>query len=477
MTLQDTELASDSAGREAESPQPPPGARARSGDLGGLRPLLMRVHFYAGLFVGPFVLIAALTGLLYTLSPQIEQAVHSRELTVPVGAERIPLAEQVAIAQAALPAGTLTEVRPAPGPEATTRVTFDTPDVREDYQRTVFVDPYTGEVRGTLDTFGEWLPARAWLDELHRTLLLGNVGRVYSELAASWLWVLAGTGLVIWTVRRRRNRRLRRTLLPEVRGNGRGRLRSWHGAVGVWALGGMLLLSATGLTWSQFAGANVSALRSALDWSTPSVSTTLPASAGAGAAGAEAAGAGAGPDEAATTQRMLDVARGTGMGGPVEIRPPEEAGGAWAVQQVQRSWPTQQDAVAIDPGSGTVVEQIRFADWPLAAKLARWGIDTHMGLLFGVVNQVLLAALALGIICMIVWAYRMWWLRRPAAGGRAGPPGAATRPGKGAVLVVAVIAVGVGVFMPVLGASLLVFLLVDSVLVRRRRPEPATAGR
>ncbi|HEX2301740.1 MAG TPA: PepSY-associated TM helix domain-containing protein, partial [Pseudonocardiaceae bacterium] len=420
MTLQDTELAPDAADRGADPAGPEPGARP--GDLGGLRPLLMRVHFYAGVFVGPFVLVAALTGLLYTLSPQIEQAVHSRELTVPVGAERLPLAEQVAIAQAALPAGTLTEVRPAPAPEATTRVTFDTPDVREDYQRTVFVDPYTGEVRGTLDTFGEWLPARAWLDELHRTLLLGDVGRVYSELAASWLWVLAGTGLVIWTVRKRRDRRLRRTLLPQVRGGrGRGRLRSWHGAVGIWALAGMLLLSATGLTWSQFAGANVSALRSALDWSTPSVSSTLPVPAGA-------AGTGTGVDEATTTQHMLDVARGTGMGGPVEIRPPEEAGGAWAVQQVQRSWPTRQDAVAIDPASGAVVEQIRFADWPLAAKLARWGIDTHMGLLFGVVNQVLLAALALGIICMVVWASRMWWLRRPTSGGTAGPPGAATRP-------------------------------------------------
>lgn len=35
------------------------------------------------------------------------------------------------------------------------------------------------------------LPLRTWLDYLHRNLLLGDVGRVYSELAASWLWVTA----------------------------------------------------------------------------------------------------------------------------------------------------------------------------------------------------------------------------------------------------------------------------------------------
>jgi uncharacterized iron-regulated membrane protein len=462
MTLQDTELGGHSGTGSDEDADPRESqARARRGDLTGLRPLLLRLHFYAGVFVGPFVLIAAVTGLLYTVSPQLEQSVHAHELTVPVGAQRIPLAEQVSLAQQVLPEGTLTEVRPALEPDSTTRVTFDTPDVALDYQRTVFVDPYSGEIRGTLETFGEWLPVRAWIDELHRTLHLGNLGRVYSELAASWLWVLALSGLVIWTVRRRRKRRVRRVLLPEVRGRGRGRLRSWHGAVGVWALGGLLLLSATGLTWSQFAGANVTQLRAALQWSTPAVSTELPAAARSGGT--------SGADQGGTVERLLGIARDSGMGGPVAIRPPEETGGAWVVQQVQRHWPTRQDAVAIDPASGTIVEQIRFADWPLAAKLARWGVDTHMGLLFGVVNQIVLVALALALICMVVWGYRMWWLRRPTQGGLATTLGSGVRPSRGAVLTVALLALAVGMFLPVLGVSVLAFLLLDSLLLTPRR--------
>ncbi len=40
---------------------PPPVSRY------SLRPLLVRLHFYAGVFVGPFILIAAVTGLLYAL--------------------------------------------------------------------------------------------------------------------------------------------------------------------------------------------------------------------------------------------------------------------------------------------------------------------------------------------------------------------------------------------------------------------------
>lgn len=40
-------------------------------------------------------------------------------------------------------------------------VSFDAPGVCDGFSRTAFVDPYTGEVRGVLDTFGEWLPVRA----------------------------------------------------------------------------------------------------------------------------------------------------------------------------------------------------------------------------------------------------------------------------------------------------------------------------
>ncbi|HYH30542.1 MAG TPA: PepSY-associated TM helix domain-containing protein [Pseudonocardia sp.] len=427
----------------------PPLVRAPRGAWwSDLRPLVLRLHFTVGLFVGPFLLVAALTGFAYTLTPQLEQLVHRHELTVPVGVERLPLQPQVAAAVAAVPDGTVTEIRPPRTADGTTRVSFDAPGVREGYTRTAFVDPYTAQVRGVLGTYGEWLPVRAWVDELHRTLLLGDVGRVYSELAASWLGVLVVSGLALWIVRRRRHHRLRRTLLPDGSARGRARLRSWHGAVGLWAAAGMLFLSATGLTWSQYAGAHVTELRTSLDWSAPSVDRTLPPGA-----------ADPGPP-GATAERVLAAARTAGLSDPVAILPAQDR--AWVVEQVQRSWPEKQDAVAVDPVSGAVLDELRFADWPLAARLARWGVDAHMGLLFGAANQVILAALALGTACLVVWGYRMWWLRRP---------GGTRRPSTGAVLVVGLAAIALGLLLPVLGVSLLAFLLVDAARghVRARR--------
>ena len=90
------------------------------------------------------------------------------------------------------------------------------------------------------------------------------------------------------------------------------------------------------------------------------------------------------------------------------------------VTEVDRSWPTQVDAVAIAPQSFAVVDQVRFDTFPLIAKLTRWGIDAHMGILFGLPNQLLLAAFGLGLCLMIVLGYRMWWSRRPAAGAASG---------------------------------------------------------
>jgi len=131
----------------------PTGSTVRAWWWRELRPLLLRVHFYAGLFVGPFLLIAALTGLLYTTTPQLEQLVHRDELhvSVPAGAAVLPLSAQIAAASAALPEGSLKESghrsagRDHPGD-------LQRPRVPEDYSRTVFIDPYTAQVRGTLTT-------------------------------------------------------------------------------------------------------------------------------------------------------------------------------------------------------------------------------------------------------------------------------------------------------------------------------------
>ena len=254
--------------------EPPPRSVSAVTDgrsrLRGLRPLLLRMHFYAGVLVGPFILIAAITGLLYALIPQIDSAVFRHELTVDrVGEQRLPLADQINAARQAHPEGTVESIRPPAAPQDTTQVTLTVDDVPPDYARTVFVDPYTGEVRGALTTYGQWMPVRAWFDELHRTLHLGAFGRNYSELAASWLWVISLAGLVLWYLRRRDTKKLRRLALPDRSTSDRRRTVSWHGAVGVWIIVALLGLSVTGITWSRYGGQSVNLIQAQLNMTAP----------------------------------------------------------------------------------------------------------------------------------------------------------------------------------------------------------------
>ncbi|GAA3239596.1 PepSY-associated TM helix domain-containing protein [Dactylosporangium siamense] len=469
---------------EDEAERPPPPGRSWS-----IVPLLTRLHFYAGILVAPLLVLAAVTGLLYVLTPQLDDIAYDRQLHVAeVGAGLpMPLSEQVAAAVAAHPTGTLSVVQPASAPDATTKVVFSVPELGEK-QHTVYVDPYTGEIRGQLTTWWGSTPLTTWLDDLHRNLHLGDVGRAYSETAASWLWVLVLGGLILWCNRQWRRRGERRrsraeaTLLYDLTAaKGVRRTRGLHAATGVWLVVGLVFLSATGLTWSRWAGENFGLALDGLDSRTPEVSTTV---GGGGAAPAghhgEAAAAAGDP---AQIDAVLHLARDAGLTGPTEIGLPAQEGAAWTVSQIDYVWPVHLDRIAVDPVAGSVVDRSDFADWPVLAQLTKLGIQAHMGRLFGPVNQLLLAALAIGLLCVIGWGYRMWWQRRPTRADRraaAGPP-----PARGAwrrlrlpLLVAGIVVVaGIGWALPAFGVTLVAFLLLDAATgavqrTRRRRAAP-----
>ncbi|TRO67881.1 PepSY domain-containing protein [Streptomyces sp. IB201691-2A2] len=439
-----------------ESPQAVAPAPKR-GLWSPLRPLVLRLHFYAGVLVAPFLLVAATTGFLYAASFQAEKILYSHEMTVPVGDEKLTISEQVTAARKAHPEGTVSAVRPSPKDDETTRVMLSgVPGIEETHTLAVFVDPYTAKVRGSLEQYGSTgaLPLRTWIDEFHANLQLGQDGRLYSELAASWLWVIAGGGLVLWFSRRRTQRKIRGT-------SGRRRTLGLHGTVGVWAALGFFFLAATGLTWSTYAGAHIDELRTQLHQATPAVS----AAAGGEHSGHGSASAEGDVEHGVGLDKVLASARAEGLGDPVEIVPPADAESGYVVRQVQRSWPTKQDAVAVDPSNGEVTDTVRFADYPILAKLSRWGIDAHTGVLFGIGNQLVLMALALSLILLILWGYRMWWQRgRASAFGRPIPRGAWQQvPPYILVPLMAAIAV-LGYFVPLLGIPLAAFMAVDIVL-------------
>lgn len=463
---------------------PAPGGSPR----GPLRALIMRLHFYAGVFVGPFLIIAALSGALYALTPSLEEGIYSHELHVPASETSVSLEEQILAAQEVVGNQDPSEVRPAPQPGETTRIMFTDPTLGESQSRAIFINPSNAEVRGDMTVYGTSgvLPLRTWISELHRTLHLGTYGRYYSELAASWLWVISLAGLILWLTKPKRGRKPTDDTARKPKKSSRARIASLHGTGGVFLLVGLLFLSATGLTWSQLAGANISSLRTAMEWTTPKLATSLELADVTAPTGAHDHHGTSGTMSAGTDPAMFDQVLQTARQqeiintGQIKINPPAADGKAWTVTEIGRSWPTEVDAVAIDPATMKVTGTLVFDDFNLAAKLTQWGIAAHMGVLFGLANQLALAVIALGLTASIVGGYLMWWKRRPTrssnwAVGRP-PPRRFLRTAPWPLTALVIIAaLAAGTALPTLGLSLAVFLVFDLVLSKtKKRPSKSS---
>ena len=117
-------------------------------------------------------------------------------------------------------------------------------------------------------------------------------------------------------------------------------------------------------------------------------------------------------------QATVDTAHAVGLTGLLKITVPAEPGAPFTVAEKAGTWPVQRDAVSLDPYTGAITETVLWRDWPVMAKLTRIGILAHMGSLFGLVSQLALAAMALGLLSVLFWGYRMWWQRRPTRAGR-----------------------------------------------------------
>ena len=132
----------------------------------------------------------------------------------------------------------------------------------------------------------------------------------------------------------------------------------------------------------------------------------------------------------------------------------------------------------MDPATLSVTTVVDYGrDYSVVAKLADWDIRMHMGFLFGWLNQLLLLAVAVGLVTVIERGYCMWWQRRPTRGSHWAVGRPPLRSGIRRQHP-AVIAVVVGAFLPLFGLSLVGFLVVDAVIAavksNRTRPDART---
>ena len=378
------------------------------------RSLFWRIHFWAALIASPFALIAALTGMLYIFTPQIEDALYADiDHVVPTGAMRT-LDDAVQAAREAVPPGAvLRSVIPALSATDSVRVLFVVPDAagsaasehamhnrapvaaaasntaRSGSPTIAYVDPYDAQVLAVMpeaERFG------TWSKRLHSSLLQGEGWRWMIELAASWLMVMLLTGVYLWWPRNDEK------MLPQRDVKGRKWWAQWHSFIGV-VLGIMsLVILTTGLTWSKYAGEQVRLARDSIGQAPPQAPRNLQSTPIEGQA-------------AMSWQAAADAARRQAPSIALQLTAPRGEFGTWRINNYDRSQPEKRVDMVLDAYSGNALFYAGWKDQTLFSQATGIGIPFHRGD-FGWWNQILLLVFGLGIVFSLISGWVMFFKRR-----------------------------------------------------------------
>ncbi|RKE38347.1 putative iron-regulated membrane protein [Paraburkholderia sp. BL23I1N1] len=491
---------------------------------------LWRWHFYAGLFVMPFLVVLAITGTLYCFQPQIEPLLYPHRLIVePQATPRLTEDALLAKARAAMPADARAVTAPiANAPDRSTEFVFR---LANGEKQSVYLNPYSGEVLGTLSVERHFMQVDRML---HRKLLLGKPGELLMELAACWTLVMIGTGIALWWPREKTTARA--ALVPRFSLQGRALWKNLHAVMGIWLALGALVFVLSGLPWTGSWGKQFKALASAANLDAPpgswgglplrSTPPGMNASEHAGTAEASAETQSAHETHTAHASthehdehsahaanmdsmpgmvmddlplpltpwavgntpvpqsvdthaaqalplgRIVALLASLGVPSGYDIVLPASATGVYTVSYFPAD-PKDERTLYIDQYSGAVLKDIRYGDYGAVSKAVSYGTSLHMGRYFGVANQILCAAISLGLAGMavtgcVMW-WKRWWKRRPQRSlgapsrERAAPPMRGWKTGL----------VLLGIVFPLMGATLLVVWLADRAIFGRATRQPA----
>ena len=449
-------------------------------DAGGARGwpdyrTVWRWHFYAGLVCIPFVLWLATTGSLYLFKPQIDAWLDRPYDSLDTRGPSRPPSAQVEAALKAIPGGVLNAYQLPESEACAARVLVG----RGAELFRVYVDPRSLVILATIREDSRFT---ALIFHLHGELLQGSRGSMIVETAASWTMMMLITGLYLWWPRAGGTDGV---LYPRLHMGGRVFWRDLHAVTGFWVSFLALFLLISGLPWAKSWGGMLKDVRQISasapvkqDWATGSetelakrqLENSAPVDEHAAhrtaAAGGENQGHGGqsagAPGDSGPLDRLVPVVRAASLAAPVLIAPPSRAATTWTARSDSQNRP-RRATLMLDGVTGRVVSREDFSQRPLMDRIVGVGIAAHEGQLFAPLNQALGLFTALGLITLSVSAIVMWWRRRPE--GVLGAP-APLRRSRLAIGVFAVIAL-LGVLLPLFGATLLVMLAIEYLVLRK----------
>ncbi|WP_419901381.1 PepSY-associated TM helix domain-containing protein [Kiloniella sp.] len=433
-----------------------------------------RWHFYAGLFVVPFMLTLAITGLIMVYFNSIETR-FGEKLYVTPQAEMTAPTQQLETVKAAYPDGFIKQYMPAPADDRASLFTVKT----EAGNMIVSVAPYTAEIIGTVEKDTTWF---YFANDIHGSLLIGDLGDRLLEIAAGLTLILIVTGLYLWWPRDGKG--LRRVLMPNLSAKGRSFLKELHVSIGFYISVVLFFFLISGLAWAGVWGGKFVQPWSSFPaekWDNVPLSdethgimndgavkevpwglelTKLPLS------GSDVGKIGVPEGYAVNLNSMVVLARAIGFDQQFRINLPKGSTSVYTISADSMDGdtvtPTGDQTVHVDQYTGKVIGEVGFEDYSLMAKSMAVGIALHQGDM-GWWNTVLNALFCLAMIFLCVSGIIMWWMRRPKGAGRlvAPPPPTDLPLWKGAVFIMLLLSLA----FPLVGITLLTVMALDLLVL------------
>jgi uncharacterized iron-regulated membrane protein len=434
-----------------------------------------RWHFYAGLYVIPFLIMLAITGTLIMWSSVLYGRDGEGTKVVPQGYS-LPVSEQAASALATVSDG---RIKQYIAPKADNLAAIFRVDGNGNAYM-VAVDPYTGDVVDSMKRRESWYE---FFREIHGSLLIGVTGDRMIEIASSLAMILIATGIYLWWPR---GTGILPSLVPNLTVRGRALWKSLHVTIGIWISLILVIFLITGLSWAGIWGSRfVQAWNTfpAEKWDNVPLSDVTHASLNHGvinevpwaleqtlmpASGSDAGTNGLPEGTPVTLDNIVAFARQIGFDQRFQLHFPVKETGVWTIARDSMSNdsddPLSDRTVHIDQYTGNILADVSFTDYSFYAKGMAVGVAFHVGFM-GIWNLIFNTLFCLLVIFVCVSGVVMWWLRRPTNAGRlVAPPLPQNLPlWKGAVLVGLVLSLA----FPLAGLTLIAVLALDLLLLSR----------
>jgi len=440
-----------------------------------------RCHFYAGLFVIPFVIILSVTGIIYLFKPQLDSIIYRDMLVVKPRPEMTSPEEQERAVKEQLPNAFIRSYIPSARADRSSQFEITDANKRE---LSVFVDPHTGKVLGNYETKNSFAN---FAFRIHGELLIGKWGDHMVELVASWAIVLILTGLYLWFPSGKGS--LVSALLPALwKKRRRSFWRGLHSSAGFYGSLIILFMLISGLFWTEFwggtfagvwsdfprdkdpSGFSSQALTGSLNngiekkiaWAVETM--PLPESGHHHDHGSmvmsEKADDAAGED--ISLDSLVAVAKENDLADGYSILFPQNRSGVFTISAPVDD-PIKQETIHLDRYSGKILAKVGWDDYPTVPRIVSFAISIHQGRYFGIANQLLMLTAALVVLLLSFSGIIMWWNRRPAR--TLGAPQPPSDPKIRKTIVVMLLLLGV--LLPFVGGSLLIVLIFDLLIFRR----------